>query len=237
MRLDGLISHTAALSRAAAREKIQKGRVTVDGVTLRDPAAHVLDTQAVTLDGKALNASLARTLMLFKPEGVLTAAEDSRQKTVMDILPPVYRALGCMPVGRLDKDTTGLLLLTTDGVLAHRLISPRREIDKVYIARVDGTLSEKDAALFQAGIPLKDFTALPATLEILAPDTAKITVHEGKFHQVKRMLHAAGHETLALHRASFGPLSLDKALAPGDMRELTKEETAALYEAAGMTEH
>ena len=139
-----------------------------------------------------------------------------------------------MPVGRLDKDTTGLLVLTTDGELAHRLIAPGRHVDKVYEAVVDGVLDEGDAAAFAAGIPLKDFTALPAKLEVLAENRARVTVQEGKYHQVKRMFGARGKPVLALHRASFGPLQLDETLYPGQFRELTGEETAALYAAAGM---
>ena len=152
----------------------------------------------------------------------------------MDLLPPVYTALDCMPVGRLDKDTTGLLLLTTDGELAHRLLSPARHVNKVYEAQVDGELTPADAEAFAAGIPLKDFTALPAKLEILSPSVAYVTVREGKYHQVKRMFGAVGKPVLELRRLSFGPLPLDEALSPGSYRELSEAEIAALYAAAGI---
>lgn len=234
MRLDKLLSNLGVASRAGCRELLKAGRVQVDGQTVRDGAAQVSEKAAVLLDGTALDTRLARHLMLFKPPGVLTAAEDGRQQTVMDLLPGVYRSCGCMPVGRLDKDTTGLLVLTTDGELAHRLIAPGRHVDKVYEAVVDGVLDEGDAAAFAAGIPLKDFTALPAKLEVLAENRARVTVQEGKYHQVKRMFGARGKPVLALHRASFGPLQLDETLCPGQFRELTGEETAALYAAAGM---
>lgn len=234
MRLDKLLSNLGVASRAGCRELLKAGRVQVDGQTVRDGAAQVSEKAAVLLDGTALDTRLARHLMLFKPAGVLTAAEDGRQQTVMDLLPGVYRSCGCMPVGRLDKDTTGLLVLTTDGELAHRLIAPGRHVDKVYEAVVDGALDEGDAAAFAAGIPLKDFTALPAKLEVLAENRARVTVQEGKYHQVKRMFGARGKPVLALHRASFGPLQLDETLCPGQFRELTGEETAALYAAAGM---
>lgn len=234
MRLDKLLSNLGVASRAGCRELLKAGRVQVDGQTVRDGAAQVSEKAAVLLDGMALDTRLARHLMLFKPAGVLTAAEDGRQQTVMDLLPGVYRSCGCMPVGRLDKDTTGLLVLTTDGELAHRLIAPGRHVDKVYEAVVDGVLDEGDAAAFAAGIPLKDFTALPAKLEVLAENRARVTVQEGKYHQVKRMFGARGKPVLALHRASFGPLQLDETLCPGQFRELTGEETAALYAAAGM---
>ena len=234
MRLDKLLSNLGVASRAGCRELLKAGRVQVDGQTVRDGAVQISEKAAVLLDGTALDTRLARHLMLFKPAGVLTAAEDGRQQTVMDLLPGVYRSCGCMPVGRLDKDTTGLLVLTTDGELAHRLIAPGRHVDKVYEAVVDGVLDEGDAAAFAAGIPLKDFTALPAKLEVLAENRARVTVQEGKYHQVKRMFGARGKPVLALHRASFGPLQLDETLCPGQFRELTGEETTALYAAAGM---
>ena len=172
--------------------------------------------------------------MLYKPAGLLTAARDAKQPTVMDLLPPVYRGIGCMPVGRLDKDTTGLLLLTTDGELNHRLLSPGRHVDKRYRAVVDGELTDKDAEVFAAGMDLGDFTAQPAKLTILNPSLAEVVISEGKFHQVKRMFAAAGHEVLQLHRSAFGPLELDPALQEGQWRELKPEELEALREAAGM---
>lgn len=233
MRLDGLLTALNIASRAQARRLIAQGRVTVSGRVVLDPSVHV-DGAEVFVDGKKLDTRLERALMMNKPAGVLTAADDKKQKTVMDLLDPLYASLGCMPVGRLDKDTTGLLLFTTDGVLAHRLIAPRHEVLKVYVAQVDGPLSQAACDAFARGIRFKDFDALPARLEILEPSVARVTVGEGKFHQVKRMLHAVGYETLSLRRVSFGPLSLDKALAPGEARELKKEELAALYGAAGM---
>lgn len=234
MRLDKLLANLGVASRSGVKEMLKAGRVRVNGEAARDAAFQVQEDAEVLLDGKRLDTRLSRHLMLHKPAGVLTAKEDARQKTVMDLLPPVYTALGCMPVGRLDKDTTGLLLLTTDGELAHRLISPERHVDKVYEARVEGTLTDRDVAAFAAGILLKDYTALPAKLEILDTDLARVTVREGKFHQVRRMFGAVGKPVLELRRLSFGPLPLDEALAPGEYRELTETEIAALYAAAGM---
>ncbi|MBR0228620.1 MAG: rRNA pseudouridine synthase [Clostridia bacterium] len=234
MRLDKLLARLGQASRSGCRELLKAGRVRVNGEVARSGADPVPEGAVVTLDGQTLDCRLDRYLMMNKPAGVLTAREDSRQKTVMDLLPPVYASLECMPVGRLDKDTTGLLLLATDGELAHRLISPARHVDKVYEARVEGALEQKDAEAFAAGVPLGDFTALPARLEILAPDVGLATVREGKFHQVKRMFGAVGKPVKALRRLQFGPLSLDEALQPGDYRELNEEEIAALYAAAGM---
>ncbi len=234
MRLDKLLSRLGETSRSGCREFLRAGRVKVNGETVRSGAFELPDGAHVTLDGQALDCRMERHLMMNKPAGVLTAREDARQQTVMDLLPKVYSSLGCMPVGRLDKDTTGLLLLTTDGELAHRLISPARHVDKVYEAQVEGTLEQGDIAAFAAGIAFKDFTALPAELEILSPDTGRVTVQEGKFHQVKRMFQAVGKPVKQLRRLRFGPLLLDETLTPGQYRELKEEEIAALYAAAGI---
>ncbi len=234
MRLDKLLTHLGIASRSGVRDVLKAGRVRVNGEAVKNPAFPVAEDADILLDGKRLDTRLTRHLMLHKPAGVLTAKEDNRQQTVMDVLPPLYTSLGCMPVGRLDKDTTGLLILTTDGELAHRLIAPERHVDKIYLATVDGTLEEKDRDAFATGIPLKDFTCLPAKLDILSPNLGRVTVREGKYHQIKRMFGAVGKPVLALHRQSFGPLALDEALAPGDFRELTENEIAALYAAAGL---
>ena len=234
MRLDRLLSQLGVASRSECRGLLRAGRVRVNGEAAKGGAVSVSENAQVTLDGKPLDTRLTRSVMLHKPAGVLTAKEDTRQQTVMDLLPKVYASLGCMPVGRLDKDTTGLLLLTTDGELAHRLISPARHVDKVYEALVEGTLLQADADAFAAGLSLGDFTALPAKLEILAPDRGRVTVQEGKFHQVKRMFGAVGKPVKQLHRLRFGPLLLDETLMPGEYRELKEEEIAALYAAAGI---
>ncbi len=234
MRLDKLLTHLGVASRSGAREVLKAGRVRVNGEAVRDAAFQVAVDDKILLDGKLLDTRLSRHLLLYKLAGVLTAKEDNRQKTVMDLLPPEYTSLGCMPVGRLDKDTTGLLILTTDGELAHRLIAPERHVDKVYIATVDGCLSDADVEKFAKGIPLKDFTCLPAKLEILSPNLGRVTVREGKYHQIKRMFGAVGKPVTELHRLSFGPLALEDGMHPGDYRELTDDEIAALYAAAGL---
>ena len=234
MRLDKLLSNLGVASRAECRRLLRAGRVRVAGECWRDGARNVPEGAEICMDGVPLDTRTVRHLMLNKPAGVLTATEDGKQATVMELLPALYRACGCMPVGRLDKDTTGLLLLTTDGTLAHRLIAPERHVDKVYEAEVEGALEEADIAAFAQGIPLKDFTALPARLEILGPGRGRVTVREGKYNQVKRMFGARGKPVLRLHRTAFGPLALDAGLAPGKYRELTEKEIAALYQAAGM---
>ena len=241
MRLDRWLVTLGMGSRSEVQRMIRRGAVTVDGLPVTDPSFSCSpDNCTLTLHGAPVDGRLVRHVMLHKPAGLLTAARDRKQPTVMDLLPPVYAAIGCMPVGRLDKDTTGLLLLTTDGELNHRLLAPGRHVDKVYRATVDGSLTARDAEAFAAGLHLSDFDALPAKLEIVTstPDAAEalVTVREGKFHQVKRMFQAVGREVTQLHRLRFGPLALDETLAPGAWRELTEEELRSLRLAAGMEE-
>ena len=209
---------------------VRQGRVLVDGKPA--PAADMKvdpQTAVILLDGEPLGYEKFTYVMLHKPAGVLTATEDRRQETVLDLLPPELRRRALSPVGRLDKDTEGLLLLTNDGQLAHRLLSPKSHVDKVYYARVDGALEPGDIAAFAAGMTLGDgLECLPAGLEILSPTEALVTLREGKFHQVKRMLAARGKPVLYLTRLSMGRLRLDPALAPGAWRMLTEEERSAL---------
>lgn len=229
-RLDKIISATGKKSRREVREMVRQGRVLVDGKPA--PAADMKvdpQTAVILLDGEPLGYEKFTYVMLHKPAGVLTATEDRRQETVLDLLPLELRRRALSPVGRLDKDTEGLLLLTNDGQLAHRLLSPKSHVDKVYYARVDGALEPGDIAAFAAGMTLGDgLECLPAGLEILSPTEALVTLREGKFHQVKRMLAARGKPVLYLKRLSMGRLRLDPALAPGAWRMLTEEERSAL---------
>ena len=235
MRLDRWLATLSLGSRSEVKEWIRGGKAAVNGRVETDPSrSFETETDRVALNGKELDGRISRHVMLYKPAGLLTAARDAKQPTVMDLLPAVYRSIGCMPVGRLDKDTTGLLLLTTDGELNHRLLSPGRHVDKRYRAIVDTPLTEKDAEAFAAGLDLGDFTAQPAILTILQPTLAEVVISEGKFHQVKRMFEKTGHEVLALHRSAFGPLTLDPELQEGRWRELRDDELKALRQAAGM---
>lgn len=229
MRLDKFLS-AQGLSRKQARAAIASGQVLVNGEVQGDPG-FILDpiSAQVLFQGRALGYQRHMHLMLHKPAGLLTATTDARQKTVMDLLPEELKRRALGPVGRLDKDVTGLLLLTDDGQLAHRLISPKWTVEKVYLARVEGALDTTDIQAFQAGIALSDFTARPARLEILEPDLGRLTITEGKFHQVKRMFAARGKPVLRLHRESVGGVSLDSALECGKFRPLTAEEEGALY--------
>ena len=240
MRLDRWLVTLGMGSRSEVQRMIRRGAVTVNGLPVTDPAFSCdPDACALKLHGAPVDGRLVRHVMLHKPAGLLTAARDRKQPTVMDLLPPVYAAIGCMPVGRLDKDTTGLLLLTCDGEMNHRLLAPGRHVDKTYLAEVDGPLTEAEVRAFAQGLTLSDFTAAPAQLEILfsgESSLARVTVHEGKFHQVKRMFSAVGREVTQLHRERFGSLRLDEALAPGAWRELTEEELRALRQDAQMEE-
>ena len=238
MRLDRAAA-MAGLTRSEAKKAVIAGRVTVDGAVVRDPAAQA-DPCRVQVDGAAVRSPGEIYIMLNKPAGVITATEDGRLPTVVDLIPPELRRRGPGPVGRLDRDVTGLVLLTSDGQLAHRLISPKWKAEKRYRARCEGRLTEADAKAFAAGIPLSDFTARPAKLEILEAggdfSLADVTLTEGKFHQVKRMFAAVGHPLAALCRLQIGPLTLDEALAPGEWRMLTDEEIKALKTQCKMSE-
>ena len=235
LRLDRWLVTLGVGSRSEVQKLIKKGGVKVNDAPVKDPGMQVDEhTARLTVLGQPVDGRLTRHVMLHKPAGLLTAARDKKQPTVMDLLPEVYASIGCMPVGRLDKDTTGLLFLTTDGELNHRLLAPGRHVDKTYLAEVDGTLSERHITAFAEGLHLSDFDAQPARLEILAPNLGRVTVHEGKFHQVKRMFSAVGCEVVKLHRETFGSLTLDPNLPEGEWRELTEDELSALYSDAQM---
>lgn len=230
-RLDKLLAGTGKWSRREVKALVRQGLVRVDG-RLAASAEDKLDPAAaiITVAGETISLCRFTYVMLHKPAGVLTATEDRKQPTVLDLLPPELRRIDLAPVGRLDKDTEGLLLLTNDGELAHRLLSPKYHVDKRYLARVDGELSAADTEAFARGMTLGDgLECLPAGLEVLPDRVCIVTLREGKFHQVKRMLAARGAPVLYLKRLSMGPLTLDDSLAAGAYRLLRAEEISALY--------
>ncbi|MCI8419770.1 MAG: rRNA pseudouridine synthase [Oscillospiraceae bacterium] len=232
-RLDKLLAATGRWSRREAKALVREGRVLVDGVpALRAEDKVDPDRSTVLVDGGDIGYARHVYVMLHKPAGVLSATEDPRQETVLDLLPPELKKRGLFPVGRLDKDTEGLLLLTDDGDLAHRLLSPKKHVDKVYQARLDRPLGEADRDAFARGILLEDgYRCMAAELELLGDGTeVRIVLREGKFHQVKRMTAARGSQVLSLKRLRMGPLVLDEALAPGQWRRLTPAEVQALGE-------
>ena len=235
-RLDKIIASTGRWSRREVKDLVRQGRVTVDDVPARSAEEKADPEQAViAVNGEKLNWRRYTWVMLNKPAGYLSATEDGRGATVLDLLPQDLQRQGLFPVGRLDKDTEGLLLLTNDGELAHRLLSPKYHVDKRYLARVDGELSAADMEAFARGMTLGDgLECLPAGLEVLPDRVCIVTLREGKFHQVKRMLAARGAPVLYLKRLSMGPLTLDDSLAAGAYRLLRAEEILALYRVCGL---
>jgi len=235
MRLDKLIGALSPHTRKQIHALVKAGRVQVNGATASAPAAPVNpERDCVSLDGRRLGEMRYRHAMIRKPAGVLTAARDRFAPTVMGLI-PAARRFDMQPVGRLDKDVTGLLLLTEDGELLHRLISPRYGVEKVYEARVAAALDRHDVEAFAQGIALSDFVARPSRLEITdAGDMslARLTITEGRFHQVKRMFAARGKPVIALRRVAFAGVALDERLEEGQWRPLTEAETATLYRAA-----
>ena len=246
MRLDKYLAEMGEGTRQEVKAFIRKGRVMVNGVPVKKPEAKVEEGKdPVTLDGRKIPYQKYLYYMLNKPAGVITATTDSRERTVLDLLGEDRRK-DLFPVGRLDKDTEGLLLITNDGPLAHRLLSPRKHVDKCYYAKVRGKVTGEDVEQFAQGLFLaglgeeKEEKTMPARLEILKTASAAgkeapgivseilLTIQEGKFHQVKRMFQAVGKEVLYLKRLSMGSLKLDPELAPGQYRELTKEEMERL---------
>ena len=238
LRLDKIIGSTGRWSRREIKQLVKEGRVLVNGKPA--PGAdqkYEPEETVIQVDGEELCFAQYHYVMLHKPAGVLSATEDRRAGTVLDLLPPELRKLELFPVGRLDKDPEGLLLMTDDGALAHRLLSPKHHVDKVYYARTGGVLTEADCAALAEGLVLEDgLHCLPAQLEILSggvPGEALITLREGKFHQVKRMLASRGAPVLYLKRLSMGPLRLDPQLECGKWRYLTKTELDALLALKG----
>ena len=231
-RLDKFLSASGAGSRSQVKELLKAGRVTVDGAVERDPGRKVdPKLQTVALDAVPLGGRRRVVLMLHKPAGYVTATSDARERTVMELLPPEYKHMDLNPVGRLDKETEGLLLFTNDGALLHRLISPRQEVPKVYYARHEGQASAEDVLAFEKGLELRDGTkCLPAALEPLGPGESRITVREGKYHQVRRMMASRGMGVSYLQRQREGTLELGD-LALGEIRELSEEEIRELEQA------
>ena len=228
-RLDKFLCDSGAGSRSQVKLLLKAGRVTVDGKVEKDNGRKIdPQKQVIALDGEALGGKRRLVVMLNKPAGLVTATEDPVERTVMELLPPEWKHLELKPVGRLDKATEGLLLFTNDGDLLHRLISPKKEVPKIYYAKHEGTVQQGDVDAFAAGLTLRDGTAcLPAKLEPLGPGESLITVCEGKYHQVRRMMASRNMMVLYLERRQEGDLTLGD-LSRGQARELTGEEILSL---------
>ena len=230
MRLDKYLADMHVGSRSEVKELIRKGKVSVNGAVIKDPGLAVTPQDVIEAAGETIGYQEHFYYMLNKPAGILTATEDKKQPTVLDLFPENLRKR-IAPVGRLDKDTVGLLLITDDGAMAHRLLAPKSHVDKVYLAKSDLPLVSEDAERFASGMTLSDGTELmPGKLEISTDDPceALVTIREGKFHQIKRMFEACGKKVVYLKRLSMGSLKLDPALPEGEWRELTKEEVRML---------
>lgn len=228
MRLDKLLSHTGFGSRKEVKPLLKSGAVVVNGTIQKDSKTQVNpDKDQITVHGTPVVYQEFVYFMLHKPQNVVSATEDNVSETVIDLLAQEDTLTDPFPVGRLDKDTEGLLIITNDGTLAHNLLSPKKHIDKTYYAKIDGDVTAEDVEAFAAGIELDDgYTCKPARLEIITPNEIKVTIQEGKFHQVKRMFAARGKSVSYLKRISMGNLQLDESLALGEYRPLTEAELA-----------
>ena len=232
-RLDKFLTNAGVATRSQVKAILKTGRVCVDGTAVKDGSVKIdPEKQVVTLDGDPVGGKCRMVIMLNKPEGFVTSTEDPRDRTVMELLPREYACQDLKPVGRLDKATEGLLLFTNDGDLLHRLISPKKEVPKIYYAKHEGTAGAEDVAAFAAGLTLRDGTVcLPAKLEPLGPGESLITVCEGKYHQVRRMMASRGMTVLYLERRSEGGLELGD-LERGKTRQLTQQEIENLEKRA-----
>ncbi len=234
MRLDKFLCDCGLGSRSQVKDRIRAGAVKVNGIVTKRPEWAVTEEDSVTVGDVPCRYRRYAYYMLHKPKGVVSATRDEEADTVLSLLPGVGDK-NLFPAGRLDKDTTGLLLITNDGELAHRLLSPKRHVNKTYLAEIARELTEEEIRRLEEGLEIGGGErSLPAKVERIGERRILLTIQEGKFHQVKRMLLAVGNEVTNLKRISFGPLVLDEGLAPGAFREITLEELRELYRAAGL---
>lgn len=233
-RIDKWIASTTTLSRKEVKALLRQKRVTVNGVTVTDGGFQTdAEQDAVAVDGVPFSIKPHIYIMLNKPTGIVSASRSQKEKTVVDLVPPQLQRNGLFPAGRLDKDTTGFVLITDDGDFAHRILSPKNHIQKTYIAHLEKPISSTEIAILKQGVVLRDGTQLlPASVDIIGEDmqTVQIRICEGKYHQIKRMLAAVGNRVTALRRTHMGALPLDAALPPGACREITPEELNKICE-------
>jgi len=238
MRLDKYLCETGFGTRSQVKDLLKKGQVMVNGEVVKKPELKINETtDQILCQGKKASYQKNIYLMLHKPAGVVSATEDNREKTVLDLVRPEDRKNSLFPVGRLDKDTEGLMLLTDDGELAHRLLSPKKHVDKTYFAKIDGQVTEEHVKQFREGLDIGDEKkTLPAVLTILLSGPVseiEVTIHEGRFHQIKRMFEAVGCKVTYLKRLSMGSLVLDETLLPEEYRPLTEAELEGLTKQRG----
>lgn len=224
MRLDKFVSDAIGITRRDSKNLIKKGLVSVNGAIIKDVGANVNETAELIIDGRKAEYKKFIYLMMNKPQGYISATDDKRQKTVLDLLPDSFSRYDLFPAGRLDIDTEGFLLLTNDGQTAHNLLSPSKKVGKEYFARLEKSLSEKDASAIEQGVDIGGYITKPSKIEKQSDTECVITIVEGKFHQVKKMFEAVGNKVVYLKRISFASLPLDPNLALGEYRFLTEEE-------------
>ena len=228
MRIDKLVADSASLTRSEARKKIKSGAVTVDGRTVKDISANTDPSAAIAVDGKPVLYRQFVYIMLNKPQGVISATEDRHKKTVLDLIGDGYKRFDISPVGRLDIDTEGFLLLTNDGALAHSLLSPSKKFGKTYFVRLEKPLSDSAAEALENGIDIGECVTKPASVKRISENEIELTITEGKFHQIKRMAARVENRVVYLKRLAYGKLFLDESLPSGAFRELTENELALL---------
>lgn len=234
MRIDKYLSHMTQASRQEVKQWLKKGRVCVNGQITKSAKQHIDEIKdAISVDGHDILYQSEYYYVMHKPAGVITATQDNEHRTVMDLLDDSDKRMDLFPVGRLDKDTTGLLLITNNGTLAHELLAPKKHVDKVYEALIDGVVTQEEITKFANGMELDGVQLQPAQLEIVQQvderhTFIRLTIHEGKFHQVKRMFQAVGMHVDRLHRTQMGPLKLDSQLQPGMYRPLAENEIKQL---------
>lgn len=229
MRFDKLVADSASLTRSEARKIIKSGAAAADGVIIRDIAKNIAPSASLTVDGQAVSYRQFVYIMLNKPQGVISATEDKRKKTVLDLIGDGYKRFDLSPVGRLDIDTEGFLLLTNDGALAHELLSPSKKVGKTYFVRLEKPLSETAAAALENGVDIGECVTKPARVRRICENEIELTITEGKFHQIKRMAERVGNRVAYLKRLAYGKLFLDESLPCGGFRELTENELELLY--------
>ncbi|ACB09037.1 MAG TPA: rRNA pseudouridine synthase [Thermotoga sp.] len=228
MRLDRYLSNSGVGTRKEVKKLIKQGRVTVNGRVVLDPGHPVLENDAVALDGEVVRFHKKVYILFYKPSGYVTSTKDPHSETIMEFLPPLK---GIFPVGRLDKDAEGLLIITNDGDFAHRVISPKWSVEKEYIVKVEGEVTEDKIEKLKNGVTLRDgFFAKAKCVEKLSNDTLKIVITEGKYHQIKRMTAAVGLKTVHLKRTRIGGLVLPDDMKPGEYRFLSEEEVKKVFE-------
>ena len=229
MRIDKFLANSGIGTRKEVKELLKKKRIRVNDEVVTEAKTHIDgDNDYVSFDGERIEYKEFLYIMLNKPQDVISATDDERHRTVLDLLEEPLTKVGLFPVGRLDKDTEGLLVLTNDGKMAHELLSPKKHVPKRYYVELKKTLSQEEARILENGVELETFTTKPAKVEFITEDKVYIIISEGKYHQVKRMFKCVGNRVLFLKRTGMGNLGLDENLAPGEYRELTSDELELL---------